>query len=141
MDKPSAQTQAHVSTTYRRVIKDIENLEQFYDAKVLAIGSKNVSKKPAVSFKTKLTMPKQEQKPAYYIYGDTDPNDSDNRSFYPGRNDVPDTPLPKTPRQAKIQMRGMWGNQDDKKSRWGPPTLVHGNNNYLSSVLDKGSYL
>ena len=86
-------------------------------------------------------MPKQEQKPACYLYRDTDFNDSDNRSFLPGRNDVPDTPLPKTPRQAKIRMRGMWGNQDDKKPRWDPPTLVHGNDDYKSSVLDKGSYL
>ena len=82
MDKPSAQTQVHLSTTYRCVIKDIENLEQFYDAKVLAIGSTNVSKKrPAVSFVSKPTMPKQEQKPAYYKDGDTDFDGSDNWSF------------------------------------------------------------
>ncbi len=52
MDEPSAQTQVNLSTTYSRVIKDIENLEQFYDAKVLAICSKPVSEKPAVTFET-----------------------------------------------------------------------------------------
>ena len=123
------------------MIKDIENLEQFYDAKVLAIGSKYVSK-TTVHFGSKPTKP-QEKKPQQlpYMYGNTSSDESDNRSFLPGRNDVPDTPFSKTPRQAKIRMQGMWGNQDDKKSRWGPPTLVRGNDNYNSSVLDKGSYL
>jgi hypothetical protein len=39
MDKPSAKTKVHFAETYKRVIKDIENLEQFYDAKVVAISS------------------------------------------------------------------------------------------------------
>ena len=68
MDKLCAQTQVHLSTNYRRVIKDIENLEQFYEAKVLAICSTTVSKKPAVSFGSKPTMPKQ--KPVDTMYGD-----------------------------------------------------------------------
>jgi len=103
MDKPSAQTQAHLSTTYRRVIKDIKNLEQFYDAKVLAICSTIVSKKPAVSFGSKLTMPKQ--KPVDNMYGDS--SESEGSYLY---QDRPNTPKPKTPRQAKIRLRGMWGN-------------------------------
>ena len=114
MDEPSAQTQVHLSTTYGRVIKDIENLGQLYDAKVLAIRSTHVSKKPAVSFGSKSTMPKQEQKPACNMYGHPDSDDSDNRSWFPGRDYVPDTPKPETPRQAKIKMRGMWGNQDPR---------------------------
>ena len=50
MDKPSAQTQVQFSTNYSRVIKDIENIEQFYDARVLAICSTTESVKPKVSF-------------------------------------------------------------------------------------------
>ena len=38
------------------MIIDIENLEQFYDAKVLAICSKPVSKKPSVTFETELSI-------------------------------------------------------------------------------------
>ena len=52
MDEPSTQAQVQFSTNYSRVIKDIENLEQFYDASVLAICSKPVSKKPSVTFET-----------------------------------------------------------------------------------------
>jgi hypothetical protein len=50
MDEPSTQNQVQFATNYSRVIKDIENLEQFYDARVLAIGSTPVSEKPKVSF-------------------------------------------------------------------------------------------
>ena len=39
MDEPSAQAKVHVANTYSRVIKEIENLEQFYEAKVLAADS------------------------------------------------------------------------------------------------------
>jgi hypothetical protein len=113
MDEPSAQTQAHLSTTYRQVVKDIKNLEQFYDAKVLAICSTNMSEKPAVSFGSELTMPKQEQKPACPMYGYPDSKSLDG-SCFPGRDHMPDTPEPKTPWQAKIRMQGMWGNQDSR---------------------------
>jgi hypothetical protein len=103
MDEPSAQTQAHFSTNYSRVIKDIENLEQLYDAKVLAICSTTVSKKPAVSFGSKPNMP--EQKPIG-PYGDSSESDW---SWYPEKGYRPDNPEPKTPRQAKLWLRGMWG--------------------------------
>ncbi len=53
MDELSAHTQVQFSTNYSRVIKDIKNLEQFYDAKVLAICSTPVSKKLTVSFGSK----------------------------------------------------------------------------------------
>ena len=39
MDEPSAQAKVHVTNTYIHVIKEIENLEQFYEAMVLAAGS------------------------------------------------------------------------------------------------------
>ena len=43
----------------------------------------------------------------------------------------PDTPMPETPRQYDVQTRGMWG----------IPPSVNGNDDYLSSVLNKDSYL
>jgi hypothetical protein len=39
MDKQSAQGKIHVANTYSHVIKEIKNLERFYEAKVLAAGS------------------------------------------------------------------------------------------------------
>ena len=39
MDEASAQAKVHVTDTYIHVIKEIKNLEQFYEAKVLAVGS------------------------------------------------------------------------------------------------------
>ena len=102
MDKLSAQTQVHLSN-YRRVIKDIENLEQFHDAKVLAISSTVVSKKPAVSFGSTPS----KTKPVDTMYSNSSESDG---SWYPGKNYVPDTPEPETPRQAKCRMWCMWGN-------------------------------
>ena len=49
MDEPSA-SRVHLADTYRHVIRDIENLEQFYEAKVLAIGSGNVPATTSVHF-------------------------------------------------------------------------------------------
>jgi hypothetical protein len=53
MDEPSAKSKVHLIDTYRCVIKDIENLEQFYEAKVLAIGSRNVPETASVHFGSK----------------------------------------------------------------------------------------
>ena len=39
MDKPNSRAKVHVTDTNIHVIKEIENLEQFYKAKVLAAGS------------------------------------------------------------------------------------------------------
>ena len=104
MDKPSTQTQVHLSTNYSRVIKDIENLEQFYDAKVLAIRSTTMSEKRSVSFGSTLTLPKQERKIVNTMYGDS----SESEGSYLC-HDRPDTPEPETPWQAKLRLRGMWG--------------------------------
>ena len=131
MEELSAQAKVNLADTYSPVIRDVKNLEQFYDAKVLAINSKHVSEITAVHFGSKPTKPIERTPQQQYMYGNTSSDDSDDGSFIPGLNDVPDTPLPKTPRQAKIRMRGMWGN----------PPSVHGNGNYPSSVLNKDSYL
>ena len=70
MDEPSAQANDHFAETCKRVIKDIENLEKFYESKVLAIGSRSVSASLAFHFGSKPTKPK-EKKPWHpkYIYG------------------------------------------------------------------------
>ena len=107
MDKPSAQTQVHFSTSYSRVIKDIEQLDQFYDARVLAIFSTTKSEKPTVSFGPVLTIPQQVKKPDTPMYGYPDEESSDG-SWYPGKDYRPDTPEPKTPQQAKARLREIW---------------------------------
>jgi hypothetical protein len=136
MDEPSEKTKVHFAETYKRVIKDIENLEQFFDATVLAIGSKRKSEKLSVQFgseptkgKAKKLKPWQEHGEPY-IYGFTSSDDTDG-SWYPGRDDKPDTPEPDTPKQAKFKAATMWGN----------PPSVNGNDDYSSSVLKKDSYL
>ena len=54
------------------------------------------------------------------------------RSWFPGRDDVPDTPMANIPNSKA---------EDNMKSRWVPPTSVHGNKDYPSSVLNKDGYL
>jgi hypothetical protein len=135
MYEPSAQTKVHLTDTYRRVIKDIENPEQFYEAKVLAINSGDKPETTSVHFGSKPTQPK-EKKPWHpkYVYGQmaSDSFSSSDGSWLPGRDDVPDTPLAAIPNsKAKEKM----------KSRWVPPTSVHGNDDYPSSVLNKDGYL
>jgi hypothetical protein len=135
MDELSAHTGVHLTDTYRRVIRDIENLEQFYEAKVLAISSGDKPETRPVHFGSEPTQPK-EKKPWHlkYLYGQTasDSSSSSNGSWFPGRDVVPDTPPAAIPNsKAKEKM----------KSRWVPPTSVHGNNYYPSSVLNKDGYL
>ena len=133
MDEPSKQTRVHLIDTYRRVIKDIENLEQFYEAKVLAIGSGNVPATTSGHFGPQPTKPKEKKPWHPNKYGQTasDSSYSSDGSWFPGRDDVPDTPLANTPKQAEVKMRSMWGN----------PPSVRGNNDYPSSVLNKDGYL
>ena len=146
MDKPSAQTKVNFTNRYRRVIKDIENLEQYYEAKVLAAGS---IFDPAV-FKVRYGTGKLPVGPNGTLMHPRGPDgsrldgESDNSdgSWFPGRDDVPDTPVPDTSEQAKRKAATMWGNTTpDKKQRWGPPISVSGNDDYCSSVLKKDGYL
>ena len=62
MDEPGAQTKVYLTDNYRRVIRDIENIEQFYKAKVLAIGSRNVPATTSVHFGSKPTQPKEKSR-------------------------------------------------------------------------------
>ncbi len=107
MDEPSAQTQVQFSTNYSCVIKDIEDLEQFYDARVLAICSTTESKKPTVSFGLVSMMPEQVKKPNNWMYSHPDSESSDG-SWFPGRDARPDTPEPETEQQAKARLWEMW---------------------------------
>ncbi len=122
MDEPSAQTQVQFSTNYSQVIKDIKNLEQFYDARVLAICSTTDSEKPTVSFGPVSMMPEQVKKPDTWMYSHPDSKSLDG-SWFPGRDDRPDTPEPETEQQAKAWLREMWV----EPKRQGSPTLVNGN--------------
>ena len=94
MDEPSKQTRVHLIDTYRRVIKDIENLEQFYEAKVLAIGSGNVPATTSGHFGSQPTKPKEKKPWHPNKYGQTasDSSYSSDGSWFPGRDDAPDTP-------------------------------------------------
>ena len=120
------------------MIKEIENLEKFYEAKILAVSSKDVSSTLSVHFGSKPTQPNQ-KKPWHpkYVYGQmaSDSSSISDGSKYPGRDYMPDThPTPK----ADIPNSTA---EDDMKSRWVPPNSVHGNDDYPSSVLNKGGYL
>jgi hypothetical protein len=126
MDEPSAQTQVQFSTNYSRVIKDIKNLEQFYDASVLAICSKPVSEKPSVTFESEPLIFDPANFKAKYVTGkipwglkgelvhpvgpdgsrlDGKSNSSDGSYLY---HDRPDTPKPETEQQVKARLREMW---------------------------------
>ena len=125
---PGAQAQVKLSTNYSRVIKDIEDLEQFYDARVLAICSKPVSKKPSVTFDPEPSIFDPVNFKAKYgtakipcgpnrelahpvgpdgtrLDGESESSDDDGICFYPSR---PDTPEPETEQQKKARLREMY---------------------------------
>ena len=56
-------------------------------------------------------------------------SDSSDGSYRYYRPDTPVTPMADTPNFIA---------EDDMKSRWVPPNSVHRNDNYPSSVLNKG---
>ena len=105
---------------------------KFYDAKVLAISSRNKSETTAVHFGSKPTKDKAKKswqvRGEPYMYGDTSSDDTDGSYLYHER---PETPVPDTPRQAEFKAATMWGN----------PPSVSGNDDYSSSVLKKDGYL
>ena len=126
MDEPSTQNQVQLTTNYSRVIKDIENLEQFYDARVLAICSTTESKKPTVSFgstplifdpkvfKAKFGTGKIPMGPNGEMIHprgpdgrrlDDESESSEGSYLYHERTDTPD---PETIQQAKARLREMW---------------------------------
>ena len=134
MDKPSAQAKVHVTNTYIHVIKEIENLEQFYEAKVLAAGSIFDPKIYNVRFSSK-PVPLGPNGRKLHPRGldgrrlDDETSSSEGSYLYYER---PDTPMANTP-NSKVG--------DDMKSRWVPPTSVTGNDDYPFSFLNKDSYL
>ena len=136
MDKQSAQGKIHVANTYSRVIKEIKNLEPFYESKVLADGSPF----NPVAFKVRFgtgKLPVGSNGTLMHPHGpdgtrlDGKSNSSDG-IWYLGRDARPDTPLDDPPKSKA---------ESDMKLRWVPPTSVHGNNDYPFSVLNKDGYL
>ena len=134
MDEPSAHAKVHVTDTSIHVIKEIENLEQFYEAKVLASDSIFDPVVYKVRFGSR-PVPLDSEGQKVHPRGpdgsrmDGESNSSDGSYRYYGR---PDIPVANTPNSIA---------EDDMKSRWVPPNSVHGNNDYPSSVLNKDGYL
>ena len=116
------------------MIKEIKNLEQFYEAKVLAAGSIFDPKICKVRFGSK-PVPLDPNGQKLHPRGpdgsrmDGENSSSDGSYVYYGR---PDTPMANTPNSKA---------DNDMKSRWVPPNSVHGNDYYHSSVLNKDGYL
>ena len=136
MDKPSAQAKVHVTDTYIHVIKEIKNLEQFYEAKVLAAGSIFDPAVYKVRFGSR-PVPLDSKGRKVHPRGPDGSNmdgesDSSDGSYIYYRPDTPVTPMANTPNSIAL---------DDMKSRWVPPNSVHGYYNYPSSVLNKNGYL
>jgi hypothetical protein len=150
MDELAFRAKVHIYSNYTHVIKEIENLEKFYKAKVLA---GDIFFDPSL-FKAQFDTRKIPWGPKGVMMHPRGPNgssldgkrNSSGGSWYPGQDARPDTPLANTPKsEAKEAKKLRWVppnlSGDDKKSRWGPSTSVCGNNNYPSSALQKDSYL
>ena len=121
MDKPSANAKVHKIDLFDHVVKEIENLERNYEAKVLAAGSKVISKSLTVHFGSK----PQTYPPKICGQGggdDTTSSSDEGASLF---SDATNTP-----------MAG-----DDLSSRWVPPTSLNEDDDYNSSVLKKGGHL
>ena len=120
MDKPNAYAKVHKVELFNHVIKEIENLERYYEAKVQADGSKIISKTLTVHFGSK----PQTYPPNFFGWGGDDTTSSlDNgASLF---SDTPNTP-----------MAG-----DDLSSRWVPPASVNKDGDYHSSVLKNDGYM
>jgi hypothetical protein len=56
MDKPR-DTPVHHASSYTQLIKELENIERYYEARVLVSGSMLPYKAPAVHFGSRLPMP------------------------------------------------------------------------------------
>ena len=116
MDKPSAYAKAHKVELFKHVVKKIDNLERYYEAKVQAGGSKVIPKTLEVHFGSKSTYPPK-------ICGRG--GDDTTSSLDDGALLFSDTP-----------MAG-----DNLSSRWVPPTSVNEDDDYNSSALKKGGQL
>jgi hypothetical protein len=141
MDEPSAQSKVHAIDTYAHVIEEIENLEQFYESKVLDAGSIFDPKVYKVRFGSRpvpLDANGQKLHPrgsdGSRMNGKSESSDGSYRYY-----ERPDTPMGNPPSPMADTPNSMA--KDDMKSRWVPPNLVHRNDNYHSSVLNKGDYL
>jgi hypothetical protein len=87
MDKLSAYAKVHTVEPFNHVVKEIDNLERYYEAKVQAAGSKVISKNLTVHFGSKSTYP-----PKICGQGGDDTTSilDDGGSLF---SDTPDTPI------------------------------------------------
>ena len=106
-----ANDQVHKVALFNHVVKEIENLERFHEAKVQAGGSKIIPQNLAVHFGSKSVAP-----PATC---DKDCDDSGSDLFSDHSSDV----------------------EEDFGSRWVSPNSVNEDDDYHSSVLKKVGYL
>ena len=119
MDKPSAYAKVHKVDLFDHIVKEIENLEHYYEAKVLAAGSKVISNPSTVHFGSK----PQTYLPKICGWGGDNTTSSDKGSYL--HYDTPDSPM----------------TVDDLSSRWVPPTSMNEDINNQSSILKKDGYL
>ena len=138
MEKLASQAKIHLYSNYTHVIREIKNLEKFCKAKVLAAG-KTLNPR---FFKAQFGTGKIPWGPKGVMMHPRGPDgtrldgksNSSDRSWYPGRDARPNTPLADTPKsEAKEDRKIRWLppnlSMDDKKSRWGPSTSARGINN------------
>ena len=111
MDKPGTTAQVNQVYLFNNVVKEIENLERFYIAKVQAGGSKIIPQNLTVNFGSKSVAP-----PATC---EKDGDDSGSDLFSDHSSD----------------------GKEDLGSRWVPPDSVNEEDDYHSFVLKKDNYL
>ena len=87
MDKPSAHGRAHKVELFNHVVKEIENLESYYEAKVLAGGSTVNSTTTSVTWGSK---PKSYHHKIYGQLADDSSSLSNGSYLY---HDTPDSPI------------------------------------------------
>ena len=145
MDELTFQAKVHIYSNYTHVIKEIENLEKFYEAKALAGGNFLNPRLFKAMFGTgKIPWgPKGVMMHPIGPYGtrlDGESKSSNGSWMY--CNDETLANLKKS--EAKEERKLRWEPPNlfrYKKNRWGPSTSVRGNDNYPSSALQKDSYL
>jgi hypothetical protein len=124
MDEPSAYAKVLKVDQFNHVVKEIENLERYYEAKVQASGSTVNSTTATVSWGSK---PKTNP-PKIWGWGGDATTSSDKGSYL--YYDQPDTPMANT---SKVEA--------NMSSRWVPPTSVNKDSNNQSSILKKDGYM
>ena len=111
MDKPSTNAQVNKVALFNHVVKEIKNLEHYYEAKVQAVGSKIIPQNLTVHFGSKSV--------ALPTTSDNDNDDMGSPLFSDHSSDV----------------------KEDFGSRWVSPNSVNKEDDYNFSALNKSGYL